>query len=153
MNLRPYQKVAVQALRAEIAKGGSFTFSMPVGSGRSIVIAEAIRGLGPVVFVYRLRELGEQFRAMCVSLGVTNVRCWNALGRAIEVADLSEYKAVILAEDHRPWPEIDHPRVIQQGWTVDMPFNMAIARLDGIVTSLTVEQQPLSTTTRLEDPQ
>lgn len=148
MTLRPYQTVAVQALQAEIAKGGPFKFSMPVGSGRTIIIAEAIRDLGPVVFVYRMQELGEQMREMCARMGVTNIKCWRAVGRAIEVADFSEYKVVILSEDHRPWPDIDHPCVIQQGWTRDMPFTISFARADAGVRSVTVATQPVSTTTR-----
>lgn len=126
MNLRPYQIQAAAALKAEIAKGGPLTFSMPIGSGRSIVVAEAVRSMGPVAFLSRHREIAEQNRDLCQRMGVTNVKSVWTPGRI--VPDLGAYDVVILSEEHRTWPEIDHPCVIQQGFIPTMPFTMTMAR-------------------------
>lgn len=133
MNLRPYQLEAAAALRAEIAKGGSLTFSMPIGCGRSIIVAEAVRAGGPVAFVSRHRELVEQMRDTCRAVGATNVKCVWMPSRAVETADFSDYAVVILSESHLPWPEIDHPCVIQQGFIRGMPLTMGLARGDEVL--------------------
>jgi superfamily II DNA or RNA helicase len=108
MKLRDHQRQGAAFFAAEIAKGGDVSIGMPVGAGRTIIMAEIARTLGrPVAFMSRIPEMREQMKSICDEMGVENVTFVGPRD------DVSAYGAVILSEELRDH-SIDHPSVIRQ---------------------------------------
>ncbi|QIG73427.1 hypothetical protein EVC03_119 [Rhizobium phage RHph_Y5A] len=107
ITLNPQQSAAVPFVRSELAKGGEMHYSAPTGSGKMLVLAEAIRDVGRVAFVSRRREMIDQFKYRCESIGVTNVTYLEARSGLI-----GTFEVVIACETVRD-VGIQHPCIIR----------------------------------------
>lgn len=109
ITLQPHQEDGVQFLREQIVQGGDMEYSAVTGAGKSIVLAEAIRGIPRVAYLVGHPELGRQFAAICDHLDVQNVAFmpWR-------MCDATQYDLIIVCESlvgHQVL--IDHPRVMR----------------------------------------
>lgn len=71
--LSPSQAAAVPMVREELRKGGEMHYAAPIGAGKMLVLAEAIRDVPRVAFVSRRQEMIEQFKHQCDAMGIGNV--------------------------------------------------------------------------------
>ena len=73
--LRDYQTDMLERVRAAWDSGKrSVLVQMPAGTGKTVLLAEIIRGVGNVLIVAHRRELIEQIRQTIASLGLEGVR-------------------------------------------------------------------------------
>jgi hypothetical protein len=73
IRLNPVQAAAVPFVRSELAKGGEMHFSAPIGTGKILVLIEAIRDVPRVAFLSRHQVMRQQFAEQCTRMGLTNV--------------------------------------------------------------------------------
>lgn len=105
ITLQPHQEEGVQFLREQIVQGGDMEYSAVTGVGKSIVLAEAIRGIPRVAYLMGHPELGRQFAAICGS---------NVAFMPWRMCDATRYDLIIVCESlvgHQVL--IDHPRVMR----------------------------------------
>jgi hypothetical protein len=109
ITLQSYQEDGVQFLREQIVQGGDMEYSAVTGAGKSIVLAEAIRGIPRVAYLMGHPGLGRQFATICENMLVTNVAFmpWR-------MCDPTQYDLIIVCESLVGMQVIvDHPRVIR----------------------------------------
>lgn len=116
MRLYNYQITAAARLREAIQRGGSILFHVPQGAGRSIMVAEACRGIGKVAYLTRHRELAEQMESILKACDVKNVEVIHTgfrFDRWLARQDnMSGYDVVVLSEDLRSTP-LEHRCVVR----------------------------------------
>lgn len=106
IHLRDFQREAAALLARQILEGGDMKFNAPIGTGRTIILAEALRGLDTVAFVSRSRAMREQTVTIFERMGLSGVTLLEPKD------DLSPFTVVVLSEELRDL-EISHPCVVR----------------------------------------
>jgi len=105
---------AVGFLRGEIARGGDFRFTGPIGAGKCMIVAHALVDYTePVIALSRREPMTEQFREICSRAGANNVEHRRVIARKDKLDEIClGYNLVVLQEDMKS-TEIDHPNILR----------------------------------------
>jgi superfamily II DNA or RNA helicase len=116
ITLNSHQQSAANMLALSLAHGGKQRFIAPTGSGRTLILGEALRIFGqPTAFISRIDILRDQTVEIFGRVGVTNVKFYLARRlRDIHAFDGSQFALIVLSEELRDI-EIDHPNVLRYG--------------------------------------
>lgn len=100
ITLRPFQQQAANFTAQQISKGETMKFNAPVGSGRTIILTEALKG-HEVLFVSARGEMREQFSRIANETGLERFRTISA----VDALNLNGFNGVVvLCETVRePW--------------------------------------------------
>lgn len=89
--LHPYQIQAANFFKQELTRGGIMKFNAPTGSGRTIILAEALKG-NECLFISSRNEMREQFSLIAAEIGLESVRTISA----VDALNLHGFKGVIV---------------------------------------------------------